>query len=122
MIVRAYPIVGRIEDVITFASGLRQHPADTTAFYERLGVRRESWYVQDSPTGRQLIVVTIVDDLDMTQRRYAAASDRFETWFKNQVLLLSGVDPAKEPLGPPSTEVFEWSPPTGVSTQAQRAV
>jgi hypothetical protein len=41
--------------------------------------------------------------------KYAQASDEFASWFKGQVLTLSGIDPSVAPLGPPTTEVYRWS-------------
>jgi hypothetical protein len=111
MIVRAYPIVADVEAVEQFAAALRSQPLETTAFYTRFGVAHESWHLQDTAAGRQLISVTIVDDPGVSIMRYATASEHFETWFKQQVRLLSGVDPNTQPLGPPSTQVFEWSMP-----------
>lgn len=109
MIVRAFPIVARIEEVEQFAAELRARPAETAAFYRQFGVTRESWFVQQSPTGALLINVTIVDDPGEAASEYAATCQAFDTWFKQQVLRLSGIDPNQQPLGPPTTQVFEWS-------------
>jgi hypothetical protein len=109
MIVRAYPIVAGVEEVKAFADALRAQPRETTAFYSRFGVTHESWHLQDTTSGLQLISVTIVDDPGVQVVRYANASEQFETWFKQQVRRLSGVDPNVQPLGPPSTQVFEWT-------------
>lgn len=112
MIVRAYPMTGTVDDVERFAAALRDKPNDTATFYTCFGVTHESWHVQQAGTGWQLIVVTIVDDSGMAAQAYATASTHFESWFKKQVLDLTGIDPNEQPLGPPSTQVFEW-PPAG---------
>lgn len=49
--------------------------------------------------------------------RYADAGKR-HLWFKNQVLSLTGVDPKKTPLGPPTTQVFSWSSQAAELSQA----
>jgi hypothetical protein len=36
----------------------------------------------------------------------------FDTWFKAQILRITGVDPSKTPLGPPTAQVFSWSDKT----------
>jgi hypothetical protein len=33
----------------------------------------------------------------------------FDSWFKEQVLHLTGINPAEQPLGPPTTQVFAWA-------------
>jgi hypothetical protein len=35
----------------------------------------------------------------------------FDTWFKAQVKLLTGVDPEQAPLGPPTTYIFDSAGP-----------
>ena len=53
--------------------------------------------------------VTMADDPDEAAPRFAGASEAFHSWFKDQILELSGVDPSRQPLGPPTKEVFSWS-------------
>jgi hypothetical protein len=122
MIVRAYPIVADGEEVKQFAAALRAQPQETTAFYTRFGVTHESWHLQDTAAGLQLISVTIVDDPGVQVLRYANASENFETWFKQQVRRLSGVDPNRQPLGPESTQVFEWSRSSADDSGSARSV
>jgi hypothetical protein len=110
MIVRAYPLVASVEEVERFAAVLRNRSAETTAFYLQFGVSHESWHVQATSEGMQLITVTIVDNPGDAAPRYAAANEEFVSWFKQQVLRLSGIDPNIQPLGPPSKQVFAWEP------------
>jgi len=60
--------------------------------------------------------------LQMSAQEYAQASDAFASWFKDQVLTLSGVDPTVAPLGPPTTEVYRWSARELAATQARGTV
>jgi hypothetical protein len=122
MIVRAYPIRVTVKDVERFATALRDKPSETAAFYTGFGVTHESWHVQQAGTGWQLISVTVVDDSQRAAQAYATASTEFESWFKAQVLHLTGLDPNEQPLGPPSTQVFEWHPAGEGPSRSPRAV
>ena len=110
MLVRAFPLMKPMADVEAFAASLRgERGAEAAAFYRQFGVTHESWHVQQTPTGPWLISVTKLDNPAEAAPRYAASSMQFDTWFKDQVRSLSGVDPDAQPLGPPTTEVFAWS-------------
>jgi hypothetical protein len=108
IITRAFPLLRPVEELHAFASALRQRSADTGQFYRQYGVSHESWHVQDTPNGPWVIGVTVVDDPDEAAPRFANASEEFHAWFKSQILYLSGVDPNTTPLGPPTTQIFEW--------------
>jgi hypothetical protein len=60
--------------------------------------------------GRFIVIgVTEAPRLRKAARRYAASADETDVWFKRKVLELSGIDPDREPLGPPTETVFDWS-------------
>ena len=107
---RAYPLIRPLAELHAFVaalSGARREEADT--FYRQYGISHESAHLQETPNGHLLIVVTALDDHQEAAPRYKAASDEFQSWFKAQILHLTGVDPNVTPLGPPSAEVFAWS-------------
>ena len=110
MIVRAYPLATSVSEVENFAAALRNRSAETSAFYLQFGVSHESWHVQATSEGAQLITVTIVENPDEAAPRYAVANENFVNWFKQEVFRLSGIDPNIQPLGPPSKQVFTWEP------------
>ena len=108
-LVRAFPLIRPVSELHTFLaalSGARRE--DTDRFYRYYDVSHESAYVQETPDGNLLIVVTVVRDHLKVAPRYKAASEDFHAWFKSQILYLTGVDPNVTPLGPPTTEVFSW--------------
>lgn len=110
IIVRAFPVLpGKEEDIRKFAAemaGPRRREAEQ--FYRSFGVVRESWHYQETPHGLMVIGVTELDaDPEVKAREYAESIRPFDTWFKEQVLNLTGVDPAVQPLGPPSELIFE---------------
>jgi hypothetical protein len=120
-VVRAYPLIRPDADLQKFISALAgDNRASTDLFYKTYAVAHESAYIQETPHGRLLIVVTILkDDLEAAPR-YQAADQKFHAWFKEQVFFLTGVDPNVTPLGPPTTQVFSWSDPAAPEVMALR--
>jgi len=115
-VVRAFPLIRPVAELHAFLSELRDaRREDTDRFYRQYGITHESAYLQETASGKILIVVTVVEDRHEAAPRYQAASDEFQSWFKAQVLYLSGVDPNVTPLGPPTSEVFSWPPASSVS-------
>jgi hypothetical protein len=110
LVVRAFPLkVYKRKQLEAFAAALRERAADTGAFYRRFGVTRESWHLQETQAGPMVISVTEIEgDVEIAAESYSKASEEFETWFKEQVQDLSGVDPNVKPLGPDTHCVFEW--------------
>lgn len=109
LLVRAFPLISPVEALRQFAQELTARAAETDAFYRKYGVTHESWHVQETPNGPWAIGVTKIEDPTEAGARYAASSDEFDGWFKNQVLRLSGIDLNSAPLGPPATQVFAWA-------------
>jgi hypothetical protein len=112
LVVRAFPVLrGKEEQVREFAAemaGARR--AEASAFYRSFGVRRESWHLQRTEHGFWVIGVTdVTDDLEAKAQAYATSQRPFDRWFKDQVLLLTGINPDVEPLGPPTETLFDWS-------------
>jgi hypothetical protein len=56
-----------------------------------------------------VIGVTEIANPTEAAPRYAGSTTDFDTWFKASIRHLTGVDPDSAPLGPPTTQVFEWS-------------
>jgi len=110
LVVRAFPLRGPVADLQAFASELTgARASDAERFYRHYGVDHESWHLQQTPSGPWVIAVTSLADPVEAASRYADATEEFHVWFKDQVLSLTGVDPNKTPLGPPTTQVFAWS-------------
>jgi hypothetical protein len=110
LVVRAYPVLPGMKDrVLEFGRELMNRRGDTDGFYRAYGVRRETWHLQDTPAGTLLIVASEVGDPTEAAKTYASARQDFHAYFKSRVLELSGVDPNREPLGPPCECVFDWN-------------
>jgi hypothetical protein len=112
VVIRAFPIRRPHDEVAAFAATLNgERKVDTDRFYRQFGVSHESWYLQDTANGPLLIGLTVVDDPQEAAPRYAGSSAEFDAWFKERILHLTGIDVNKEPLGPPTTQVFDWTDP-----------
>src|SRR5688572_27003855 len=111
LLVRAFPVLaGREEMMRQFAGEVRTHRAAAAAdFYRRMGVARESWHLQETPHGTWVIGVTQIADKPLAQagEDYAASQHDFDRWFKQQVMMVTGIDPESTPLGPPTSCIFD---------------
>lgn len=107
LVVRAYPLRDRPE-LEKFIGELRSKPEETRSFYDRHSAE-EAWFLQNTEDGPIVIAVLAVDDPERAARTYGESTDPFDVWFKQRVIEVSGVDPNKTPLGPPSEEIFQFS-------------
>ena len=111
LIVRAFPVLpGKTEEMRQFAAAMRStRAADAADFHRRIGVARESWHLQSTPAGDWVIGVTQIPEkpIDTAAREYAASQHAFDRWFKEQVRLVTGIDPETTPLGPPTECIFD---------------
>jgi hypothetical protein len=108
VLVRAFPLRRPVNEVRAFAAALTERKDETAAFYRQFGISYESFHVQETRDGAWGIAVTVIDDAPEAAQRYAKSSVEFDSWFKEQILHLTGVNPAEQPLGPPTTQVFAW--------------
>jgi len=109
LIVRAFPLLaGKEEELMQFARDLSGRSAEAAEFYATYGVTRESWHLQKTATGSLVIGVTELTEVEPAASEYAASERPFDRWFKSQVHRLSGVDPDREPLGPPTEQIFDF--------------
>jgi len=106
LVVRAYPVRSR-EAVEEFIGELRRREAETRHFYRSFDVRRETWHFQQTPNGPIVIGVTDVNEVEKNAQAYKESNEAFAAWFKKRVEEMSGVDPNKTPLGPPSEMIFD---------------
>jgi hypothetical protein len=122
LLVRAFPVVCDRREVEKFAAEMRSRADDVRRFYESFGVKRESWFYQDTPHGALVISVTDVADVETAGKEYAQTTEHFAAWFKNRVKELSGIDPNEQPLGPPTEMIFDSSGadlPDGIAISAR---
>ena len=111
LLVRAFPVLpGREQQMRAFADVVRtSRAAEAADFYRRMGVARESWHLQQTPHGSWVVAVTQIPDKPIEQagQDYAASPHVFDTWFKQQVVALTGINPETSPLGPATVCIFD---------------
>jgi hypothetical protein len=110
-VVRAFPVLAdREEDLREFARQMAGERATEGAeFYRQFGVAHESWHLQQTDAGPLVIAVTEVAEVDETAKAYATSQRPFDRWFKDQVKYLTGISPDRDPLGPPTEQIFEFN-------------
>lgn len=111
-IVRAFNVLpGKEDRLLTLSEEMRRRAAQASDFYARSGVVHESWYLQRGRSGSLVIAVTVFDNLhrDQAAAAFQSSEDPFDTWFRNEVREICGVDPRAEPLGPLTDCVFQWN-------------
>ena len=110
-VVRAYPMLPRYEaEIRRLAHDLTVTRADDKDdFYRRMGVLRETWHLQETSLGHWVIVVTDMAEkqVDSAAREFASSPKDFDRWFREQIMLVTGLDPTITPLGPPTEAVFD---------------
>jgi hypothetical protein len=106
----AFPILpGQADAAKEFARQLMgPRRAEFTAAEKRFGFTRQSWYLQPTPGGIQLIAYLEADDPLRSFQQFAAAQDPFDLWYKEQVHTLSGLDMSHPPPGLPE-QILEWA-------------
>jgi hypothetical protein len=81
--------------------------ADFTAQQARADVTEESWTLQQTPMG-SFCLVYFKGDVEKAFADIGSSESEFATWFRTQVLAISGVDLAKPDEGPPPEMVLDW--------------
>jgi hypothetical protein len=110
-IVRAFRVLpGKEDQLQALAEALEERSEETRTFYEKYDVVQESWHIQDTGDGTLVIAITYFDSPDTAAATaaYRDSEDAFDTWFREQVRQICGVDPREEPLGPLTRCIFEW--------------
>lgn len=111
MIVRAFPLKQGCTraEVDTFVRELKERGEEISRWHAGHGITHESWYLQETPAGPWVIVINEGSDVKANAERFKDATTEVDTWFKNRVEDLTGVDLSKAPLGPQTVPVYEWS-------------
>ena len=67
---------------------------------QRLGITKEVWAVQQTPSGQSFAVFFQSDDIGGAVSQFVSSHDPFDQWFKRQVKDVTGVDLNVPPSGP----------------------
>ena len=109
-VVRAFPVLeGKRDQLERFLQELTTtRDQETSAFYRKYGVVRESAFLQKTAHGEILIVVTDLDAVEAAFSTYGASQEKFEAWFKECVREFSGIDLNADPRGPHAQCLLDW--------------
>jgi hypothetical protein len=74
---------------------------------KRLGIPKESWFLQRAESGSLVIVTFEADDPGRALTEFSRSRDAFDLWFKGRVKEITGVD-LNGPLPPPPEEIVRY--------------
>ena len=87
-----------LEELAKTLSGPRKEELD--ASQRRVGIRKESWFLQSMPQGDLVIFYAEGDDVPKSIAAWAASKDPFDVWLKARLKEISGIDWNEPPPGP----------------------
>jgi hypothetical protein len=104
-----FPIqAGKQEDARAFAAetvGARR--PDFEAHLARTGVTRETWALQETPTG-SLMLVWLEGDVQKAFADLATGDSEYTTWFRARLLDVTGVDLGTPSADPPPAVLIDY--------------
>jgi hypothetical protein len=74
----------------------------------RSNVRKEEWFIQETPQGAMVIVTMKAEDPRLAFETMAASNDPYDCWFKARAEEISGID-LNQPLPALPERIFTWS-------------
>lgn len=101
----ALPITpGRTGDVRDFMAALEgSRKGDYAASERRIGIVKESWFLQEGPSGDLLVAYMESPDFAKALASFGQSTDEFDVWFKQRMAEVTGVD-LNQPLPGPLSE------------------
>ena len=104
-----FPIAEGKEDAARkfAAEAIGARKADFAALQAQSGITRETWAMQQTPAG-SFMLVWFEGDVEKAFSDLASDSSEFATWFKGQVMDVTGVDLAAPPEGPLPDVLVNW--------------
>jgi hypothetical protein len=98
----AFPVLpGKGEVLKQFAKAATTDKfRELDASEKRLGIPRESWFLQQTPRGDLLLIYFEARDPMKVLQEFGASKDPFDQWFKQMVKESTGVDLGKPPPEP----------------------
>jgi hypothetical protein len=110
----ALPILpGKMEDLKRFLAEVKgpRKEAQSNA-RRRIGVMRETLWIQQTPRGAMLLLYMEKEETKETSSvaEFYGSQDPYDLWFKPQIKAITGVELAGVQSHPPSEIVFDWQP------------
>ena len=106
----ALPVIsGKTEDARAFFKELEgSRKAEFARSEERIGIPKESWYLQKTPMADLLIGYMESPDFGRALDLFARSQDEFDVWFKRRLAELTGADLNSPPPGPMSEQLSSY--------------
>ena len=106
----ALPVVdGQTQVARAFFSELEHQRKDEFDRSERrIGIGKESWYLQQTPNGDLLIGYMESPDFARALGLFAQSRDPFDLWFKQRLAEATGVNLNDPPAGPLSEQLSRY--------------
>ena len=92
------------EALASCANGDRR--ADHEASRKRAGITRESVWIQSTPGGDVAVVLIEAQDIQAAMGALATSDEPFDTWFREHIQEVHGMDLAE--VGPPPEQVLDF--------------
>jgi len=106
----ALPVIsGKTEDARKFFKELEgSRKVEFARSEERIGIPKESWYLQKTPMADLLIGYMESPDFAHALDLFARSQDEFDVWFKRRLAELTGADLNTPPAGPMSEQLSSY--------------
>jgi hypothetical protein len=106
----AFPVLpGKEDEPAKFARETLDRLEEFDASQRRLSITKEEWALQQTPMGSMVIVRFEASDVAAAFSGLAASSDKFDVWFRERVLEVTGVDLAAPSEDPLPEVILSWS-------------
>lgn len=100
---------GKSSDARAFMTELEVgRKADYGESEQRIGIVKESWYLQQTPNGDLLIAYMESPDFAKALGLFSQSRDEFDVWFKRTLSQVTGVDLNTPPPGPLSEQLSSY--------------
>ncbi|MGM0932460.1 MAG: hypothetical protein ACQEWD_03335 [Bacteroidota bacterium] len=89
----SFPIFkDKVDQWLNFAREVNTtHKEEFSKMHQRIGVKKESWFLQESAEGYSVVVYTEAED-EHFMNKFKNDQSEFSEWFREQVSELQGVD------------------------------
>jgi len=75
---------------------------------QRIGITKESWYLQQTPNGDLFVAYMESPDFAKALSLFGQSLDEFDVWFKQQMADVTGIDLNNPPSGPLSEQLSSY--------------
>lgn len=104
----SFPILkGKIEEWLKFAKEVNTNrKIEFSEMHARIGVTKESWYLQKTSIGYDVVIYTEAKDENFTDK-FKKDDSEFSKWFRSEVLKLQDINLNTEIVLP--KVVLDWT-------------